>query len=167
MQDAANPPGAQAAPPTRMRGWIFGTIAASLLLIGACVLLALEASRWQVAMAMLAFTALLVGLWGALLCRVIGRHARLAAARDAADLEATRARLDSTLADYEFLFRNHPLPMWVFERETLRFLAVNESMLASYGYAREELLAASMLDIRPHEDAEAVRAAARLSAAVG
>jgi Na+-translocating ferredoxin:NAD+ oxidoreductase RnfD subunit len=42
---------------------VSGTIAASLLLIGASVLLALEASRWQVAMAMLAFTALLVGLW--------------------------------------------------------------------------------------------------------
>jgi len=37
-------------------------------------------------------------------------------------------------------------------------------MLANYGYTREELLAASMLDIRPSGDAEAVRATARLNA---
>ena len=148
--------------PSRLQGWILGTIAASLLLVGASVLLALDASRWQVAAAIFAFTALLVMLWAALLCRVTGRQARLIAVRDTAELAATRARLDSTLADYEFLFRDNPLPMWVFERDTLRFLAVNESMLASYGYSREELLAASMLDIRPPGDADAVRATARL-----
>ena len=143
---------------------VAGTVVATVLLVGASVLLALETTRWQVAVALFALEALLAMVWASLLCRLLGWRTRLAASKDVAELAETRARLDSTLADYEFLFKNNPLPMWVFERGTLRFLAVNDSMLANYGYTREELLSASMLDIRPAEDADAVRATARLGA---
>ncbi|MFL6592203.1 MAG: EAL domain-containing protein [Luteimonas sp.] len=143
---------------------IAGTVAATLLLLGASVLLALETARWQVAAGLFALEALLAMVWASLLCRLLGWRAHQLASKDIAELAETRARLDSTLADYEFLFKTNPLPMWVFERESLRFLAVNDSMLANYGYTREELLAASMLDIRPPGDAEAVRATARLNA---
>jgi two-component system, cell cycle sensor histidine kinase and response regulator CckA len=45
------------------------------------------------------------------------------------------------------LFLHHPVPLWVFDRVTLRFLAVNDAALAQYGYSRDELLAMTVLDI--------------------
>lgn len=42
---------------------------------------------------------------------------------------------------YRLLFEANPQPMWVFDRETLRFLAVNDAAVSHYGYSREEFLA--------------------------
>jgi diguanylate cyclase (GGDEF)-like protein/PAS domain S-box-containing protein len=81
--------------------------------------------------------------------------------QDVSELAQTRARLSATLEDYEFLFSRNPLPMWVFDRQTLAFLAVNASAEQSYGYSAAELLQMSMLDIRPREDAAAVSHAVR------
>src|SRR5690348_8861195 len=55
---------------------------------------------------------------------------------------------------YELLFVANPLPMWVFEIATGRFLAVNAQACAQYGYSEEEFLAMSIADIRPSEEAE-------------
>ncbi len=57
---------------------------------------------------------------------------------------------------YRLLFENNPHPMWVFDWETLKFLAVNEAAIAHYGYSRQEFLAMSILDIRPPEDIPAL-----------
>ena len=51
--------------------------------------------------------------------------------------------------------------MWVWDRETLRYLAVNEAAIAHYGYSREQFLSMSMLDMRPREDWDALREASR------
>jgi two-component system cell cycle sensor histidine kinase/response regulator CckA len=53
---------------------------------------------------------------------------------------------------YRFLFENGPHPMWVIDRETLRFLTVNDAAVEQYGYAREEFLAMRITDIRPSEE---------------
>jgi diguanylate cyclase (GGDEF)-like protein/PAS domain S-box-containing protein len=50
-----------------------------------------------------------------------------------------------------FFLRN-PLPLWIYDLETLRFLDVNEVALRNYGYARDEFLALTIRDIRPTED---------------
>jgi two-component system, cell cycle sensor histidine kinase and response regulator CckA len=42
--------------------------------------------------------------------------------------------------------------MWVFDLDSLRFLAVNEAAIKKYGYAREEFLSMTLKDIRPPED---------------
>ena len=57
---------------------------------------------------------------------------------------------------YQQLFESSPLPLWVYDLETLRFLDVNEVACAKYGYSRAEFLAMTLLDIRPLEDAQAV-----------
>ncbi len=49
-------------------------------------------------------------------------------------------------------FRSYPLPMWIYDRDTLRFLAVNEAAVASYGYSEAEFLAMTIRDIRPPEE---------------
>ena len=58
---------------------------------------------------------------------------------------------------YHELFEVNPLPMWVFDLGTLRFMAVNEAAIAKYGYSREEFLSMSIEDIRPAEDVARLR----------
>jgi PAS domain S-box-containing protein len=53
---------------------------------------------------------------------------------------------------YRFLFENNPQPMWIYDVETLGFLAVNESAMWKYGYSQEEFLSLTLEDIRPPED---------------
>ncbi len=50
------------------------------------------------------------------------------------------------------LFEANPLPMFVYDRETLRFLEVNDAAVTFYGYSRDEFLALRITDIRPAED---------------
>src|SRR5205807_1502368 len=52
-------------------------------------------------------------------------------------------------ASFRLLFEHNPLPMWVYDRETLRFLAVNDAAVAHYGYDRQQFMSMSILDIRP------------------
>ena len=59
-------------------------------------------------------------------------------------------------ASFRLLFENNPLPMWVYDGETLRFLAVNDAAVAHYGYSREQFLALTVADIRPPEDRQRV-----------
>jgi diguanylate cyclase (GGDEF)-like protein/PAS domain S-box-containing protein len=56
------------------------------------------------------------------------------------------------------LFSENPQPMWVFDRETLRFIEVNAAAVAHYGYSRDEFLAMSTSDVRVVEEppAEAI-----------
>jgi len=53
---------------------------------------------------------------------------------------------------YRLLFESNPLPMWVFDRTTLRFMAVNEAAIQLYGYTRQEFLSKSITEIRPEEE---------------
>jgi PAS domain S-box-containing protein len=55
---------------------------------------------------------------------------------------------------YRLLFQKNPHPMWVYDLETLRFLAVNDAAVDQYGYSSEEFLAMTIRDIRPDEDRE-------------
>ena len=50
------------------------------------------------------------------------------------------------------LFDNNPHPTWVYDRDTLRFLAVNAAAVRKYGYSHDEFLAMTIKDIRPAED---------------
>lgn len=90
--------------------------------------------------------------------RTPGRRLARGVQQDVTELAGTRERLQAMQAEYRFLFEHNPLPMWVFDRDTLRFLAVNDTMLASYGYSRKELLGRGILDIRLPEDVAAVQA---------
>ena len=49
--------------------------------------------------------------------------------------------------------------MWVYERASMRLLAVNEAMLSQYGYTEAEMLQMHLLDLWPPTEREAVRAA--------
>jgi diguanylate cyclase (GGDEF)-like protein/PAS domain S-box-containing protein len=54
-------------------------------------------------------------------------------------------------ASFRLLFDSNPLPMCVYDCETLRFLAVNDAAVRHYGYSREQFLGMTILGIRPLE----------------
>src|SRR5579871_1088688 len=91
------------------------------------------------------------------------RMARLPASVEAAlaakSLRALRKRAESALREseeeYRLLFDSNPNPMWVFDLETLAFVAVNDAAIQRYGYSREEFLRMTARDIRPPEDVPA------------
>ncbi len=58
-----------------------------------------------------------------------------------------------------FLFAASPLPMWVFERESLRILEVNHGAMRQYGYDRFEFLKMTVGDLHPAEELPALLAA--------
>ena len=53
---------------------------------------------------------------------------------------------------YRLLFNANPHPMWVFDRETLRFLTVNDAAIRRYGYSLNEFLFMTVRDIFPPEE---------------
>lgn len=73
-----------------------------------------------------------------------------------ASMQSAAALRDSEVR-YRDLFDNNPQPMWVFDTETLAFLAVNSAASAQYGYSRDEFLAMTIGDIRPTEEALRLR----------
>lgn len=70
---------------------------------------------------------------------------RLARALDAKPLPTSENQ-------YRGLFESNPQPTWVYDTETLRFLAVNDAALRRYGYSRAEFLSMRTPDIQPPED---------------
>jgi PAS domain S-box-containing protein len=58
---------------------------------------------------------------------------------------------------YRAMFNSSPLPMWTFDRATLRFVSVNDAAVRHYGYTREEFLSMTLADIRPAADVQALR----------
>ena len=82
------------------------------------------------------------------------------AARMGAGRERARSsvRSGSIELSYGLLFERNPQPMLAYDRRTLEIVAVSNSMVAAYGYSREELLAMTVKDLRPREEAEALRA---------
>jgi len=70
--------------------------------------------------------------------------------------ELAVAALRASEEQYRALFENTPYPMWVFDLETHRLLAVNGAAIAHYGYRREEFLALKIEDLRAPEDIPAL-----------
>jgi len=52
------------------------------------------------------------------------------------------------------LFDTNPMPMWLFDTQTLKFLDVNRAAIAHYGYSREQFLGMTIRDIRPADERE-------------
>ncbi|MFD2033743.1 PAS domain S-box protein [Belliella marina] len=66
-------------------------------------------------------------------------------------------QLEDSEKRYRELFHLSPLPMYVFDKNTYRFLDVNRTAISHYGYTKEEFLNMTVLDIRPdHEKQRAL-----------
>ncbi|MDP3148791.1 MAG: PAS domain S-box protein [Ignavibacteria bacterium] len=72
--------------------------------------------------------------------------------RDITERKRAEEVLRKAEKTFRFLFENNPLCMWVYDLQTLSFLAVNDAAVNKYGYTREEFLSMTLKDIRPPED---------------
>ena len=83
-----------------------------------------------------------------------GRRAVWMSNRDVTVRNKTLEALRDSEERHRLLFDQSPQPMWVYDLESLRFLAVNQAAVAHYGYSREEFFSMTIEEIRPLEDVE-------------
>ncbi len=79
----------------------------------------------------------------------------------AIERKRTEEALRASEEHYRLLFQSNPIPMWVYDRESLRFLAVNDIAVEHYGYSRDEFLSMTITQIRPPETVDALVASVR------
>jgi diguanylate cyclase (GGDEF)-like protein/PAS domain S-box-containing protein len=65
---------------------------------------------------------------------------------------STGSSSNASPQDLQALFDLGPMPMWVYDVESLRFLAVNDAAILTYGYSRDAFLGMTLDNIHPRED---------------
>lgn len=101
---------------------------------------------------------------------LVVQHYRNASAYDQRDLEfldsvgghialaIERRRAEDELRKNEsmlrLLFEHNPLPTWLYDMESLKFLRANEAAVKLYGFSEEEFLELTILAIRPESERE-------------
>jgi len=83
----------------------------------------------------------------------VGGHIALAIERRRAEEELRKS--ESMLS---LLFENNPLPTWLYDVETLRFIRANQAAVDQYGFSQDEFERMNILEIRPAAEREKVAA---------
>jgi PAS domain S-box-containing protein len=71
---------------------------------------------------------------------------------DVSEQKRAEEVLQASEARYRLLFEENPLPLLVYDTGSLRILAVNDAAVIQYGYARDEFLQMTILEILPPEE---------------
>ncbi|MFB8794796.1 MAG: PAS domain S-box protein [Microcoleus sp.] len=80
-----------------------------------------------------------------------GREIICTVVRDITERKQAEAELRASEERYRLLFKNNPHPMWVYDLDTLQFIAVNQAAVEHYGYTRDEFLNMTVGEIRAPE----------------
>jgi PAS domain S-box-containing protein len=77
-----------------------------------------------------------------------GREIICTVVRDITERKQAEDELRASEERYRLLFKNNPHPMWVYDLDTLQFIAVNQAAIEHYGYTRDEFLNMTVVEIR-------------------
>jgi PAS domain S-box-containing protein len=91
---------------------------------------------------------------GIIICILVLRA--LLIVREKAVHQEAEAELRASEEKYRYLFEQNPAPMLIYERGTLRMLAVNDAFVISYGYSKEEVLELKLTDLYPEEEKQKI-----------
>jgi PAS domain S-box-containing protein len=83
----------------------------------------------------------------------------LGAGRDITMWTSAMRALRESEQRYRLLFERNPQPMWVYDQETLVFLAVNRAAIERYGYSEAEFLTMTLADLGSGEASQPLSAA--------
>lgn len=72
--------------------------------------------------------------------------------RDITEQTIMRNKLVESEELYKTLFYSNPIPMWVMERHSLKFLEINDAAVKQYGFSRDEFLKMTAIDICAEDD---------------
>lgn len=76
----------------------------------------------------------------------------IAVKEDITEWKKLRNELIASEERYRDMFKSNPLPMWIYDMDTLAFVEVNQAAVDKYGYSEAEFLSMTLKDIRPPED---------------
>lgn len=76
-------------------------------------------------------------------------------------LQSSITKKDQLKFKYKTIFETSPMPMWLFDVESLSFLDVNEAAIAQYGYSKEEFLNMTIREIRPAQYVDGIEQVVR------
>ncbi len=62
------------------------------------------------------------------------------------------SELEALSGGYRYLFTANPIPMWIFDLATLRFVEVNDAAVEHYGYSLDEFMGMTVHGIRDTAD---------------
>lgn len=83
-----------------------------------------------------------------------GRQTALLIAEDVTEVVVAELKLQESEKQYRLLFNNNPLPAWIYDISTLKFLEVNEAAIQHYGYSRQQFLQMTVNQVHPAEQLE-------------
>ena len=105
---------------------------------------------WLQLIGLVTGVALLMSLVGSLVLK----HRVTARTRE---LKQTNIDLRASEQRYRHLFDHNPAPMLIYQRGSLKMLAVNDAFVHHYGYSRDEALALLLTDLYPENEKEHIK----------
>jgi len=72
--------------------------------------------------------------------------------RHLATLDKIQRIIQKREQQYQQVFEANPQPMWIYDPDSLAFIAVNEAAVEHYGYSRDEFLHMTLKEIRPQAE---------------